>query len=89
MKRFIEGENRRQGTLLPELLDDYVAENNPVRVVDVFVEELDLASLGFGRVNPGHDRTAGVPSRRTAQALHLRLPQSYSIEPAARARGSA
>jgi transposase len=42
MKRFIEGEDRRQGTLLPELLDDYVAEDNPVRVVDVFVEELDL-----------------------------------------------
>jgi transposase len=43
MKRFIEGEDRRQGTLLPELLDDYVAENNPARVVDAFVDELDLA----------------------------------------------
>lgn len=52
MKRFIEGEDRGQGTLLPELLDDYVAEDNPVRVVDVFVEELDLASLGFERVQP-------------------------------------
>lgn len=44
MKGFIEGEDRGQGTLLPELLDDYVAEDNPVRVVDVFVDELDLAS---------------------------------------------
>jgi len=44
MKRFIEGEDRGQGTLLPELLDDYVAEDNPVRVVDVFVEGLGLAS---------------------------------------------
>ena len=52
MKRFIEGEDRGQGTLLPELLDDYVAEDNPVRVVDVFVDELDLASLGFARVAP-------------------------------------
>ena len=52
MKRFIEGEDRGQGTLLPELLDDYVVEDNPVRVVDVFVEELDLASLGFRRVQP-------------------------------------
>jgi hypothetical protein len=52
MKRFIEGEDRGQGTLLPELLDDYVAENNPVRVVDVFVDELDLAKLGFERVQP-------------------------------------
>jgi transposase len=52
MKRFIEGENRGQGTLLPELLDDYVTEDNPVRVVDIFVEELDLAALGFARVLP-------------------------------------
>ena len=52
MKRFIEGEDRGHGTLLPELLDDYVAEDNPVRVVDVFVEELDLSSLGFERVHP-------------------------------------
>jgi transposase len=52
MKRFIEGEDRGQGTLLPELLDDYVAEDNPVRVVDVFVEELDIAGLGFKRVQP-------------------------------------
>jgi len=54
MKRFIEGENRGQGTLLPELLDDYVAEDNPVRVVDLFVEELDLASVGFGRAHPAN-----------------------------------
>jgi transposase len=40
MKRFIEGEARTQVTLLPECLDDYVAEENPVRVVDVFVDEL-------------------------------------------------
>jgi transposase len=52
MKRFIEGENRGQGTLLPELLDDYVAEDNPVRVVDVFVDELDVALLGLTRVQP-------------------------------------
>jgi hypothetical protein len=43
MKRFVEGEDRRQGVLLPEFLDDYVSEENPVRVIDVFVEELDLA----------------------------------------------
>ena len=47
MKRFIEGESRTQGTLLPECLDDYIAETNPVRVVDVFVDELDLGQLGF------------------------------------------
>jgi transposase len=43
MKRFIQGEDRTQGNLLPELLDDYVSDTNPVRVVDVFVDELDLA----------------------------------------------
>lgn len=43
MRRFIEGEDRGQGTLRPGLLDDYVAEDNPVRVVDVFVEEYVLA----------------------------------------------
>ena len=46
MKRFVEGEDRRQAVLLPEYLDDYVSEENPVRVIDVFVEELDLGRLG-------------------------------------------
>ena len=50
MGRFVEGEDRSQSTLLPERLDDYVTEDNPVRVVDVFVDNLDLASLGFDRV---------------------------------------
>ena len=52
MKRFIEGEDRTQVTLLPECLDDYVAEDNPVRVIDVFIDELDLAGLGFEGVAP-------------------------------------
>ena len=47
MKRFIQGEHRRQCTMLPETLDDYITEHNPVRVVDVFVENLDLYELGF------------------------------------------
>jgi hypothetical protein len=42
MKRFIEGEDRQQVTLLPECLDDFIGEDNPVRVIDVFVEELNL-----------------------------------------------
>jgi transposase len=52
MKRFVEGEDRRQGVLLPEFLDDYVSEENPVRAIDVFVDELDLAALGFEGVVP-------------------------------------
>ena len=52
MKRFVEGEDRRQGVLLPEYLDDYVSEDNPVRVIDVFVDELDLGVLAFAGVVP-------------------------------------
>ena len=47
MKRFIEGEDRSQVTLLPECLDDYIGQDNPVRVVDAFVEELDLRDFGL------------------------------------------
>ena len=52
MGRFVEGEDRRQGILLPEYLDEYVSEENPVRVIDVFVDELDLGALGFSGVVP-------------------------------------
>jgi transposase len=52
MTRFVQGEDRRQGVLLPEYLDDYVSEENPVRVIDVFVDELDLRALGFEGVVP-------------------------------------
>ena len=52
MKRFIEGVDRSQATLFPERLEDWVGEDNPVRVIDAFVEALDLADLGFGRVVP-------------------------------------
>src|SRR5438552_11098512 len=51
MKRFIEGQDRAQITLLPECLDDYIAEDNPVRVVEAFVDQLDLAALGFEGVD--------------------------------------
>src|SRR6202008_3514560 len=52
MKRFVEGEDRRQGVLLPEYLDDWVSEENPVRAIEVFVDELDLGALGFSGVKP-------------------------------------
>lgn len=52
MKRFIQSTDRTQVTLFPEQLDDYVSDNNPVRVVDVFVEHLDLEQLGFDGVKP-------------------------------------
>ena len=49
MSGFIEGESRSQATLFPERIDDYVAEENAVRVIDVFVDELDLSGLGGGK----------------------------------------
>ncbi|CAB3808781.1 IS1182 family transposase [Pararobbsia alpina] len=52
MKRFVQGDSRTQSFLLPEALDDYVTDTNPVRVVDVFVDELDLLQLGFEGVEP-------------------------------------
>lgn len=52
MKRFVQGDSRTQSFLLPEALDDYVTDTNPVRVVDVFVDELDLRELGFEGVEP-------------------------------------
>jgi hypothetical protein len=47
MVRFVEGVDRGQNTLFPECLEDWIGEDNPVRVIDVFVDELDLADLGF------------------------------------------
>ena len=52
MKRFIQGEHRGQSTLLPESLDNYVSDTNSVRIVDVFVDELDSVKLGFYGVIP-------------------------------------
>ncbi|HEX8477684.1 MAG TPA: IS1182 family transposase, partial [Telluria sp.] len=68
MKRFIEGANRGQSTMLPELLDDYVDEDNQVRVVDIFVDQLDLASLGFESVQPA---ATGRPAYHPSVLLKL------------------
>ncbi|NWF37519.1 transposase, partial [Mariprofundus sp. KV] len=68
MKRFVIGESRSQSTLFPELLDDYVAEDNPVRVIDVFVDELDMRELGFSRVDP---QATGRPAYHPAMLLKL------------------
>jgi hypothetical protein len=49
---FVEGTDRGQSALFPECLEDWIGKDNPVRVIDVFVEELDLAELRFGGVAP-------------------------------------
>jgi transposase len=68
MKRFVEGADREQSTLFPECVADWIGEDNPVRVIDVFVEELDLADLGFGGVDP---EVTGRPSYHPAVLLKL------------------
>src|SRR5919202_3154750 len=70
MKRFIAGEDRQQVTLLPDCLDDYVAADNPVRLVEAYVDELDLAALGFAGVVP---EATGRPSYHPATLLKIYL----------------
>jgi transposase len=68
MKRFIEGEDRSQSTLFPERLDDYIAEDNAVRLVDAFVDGLDLKQLGFDRAEPS---ATGRPGYQPATLLKI------------------
>jgi transposase len=68
MKRFVEGEDRRQGVLFPEYLDDFVSEENQVRVIGVFVDELDLRGLGFEDVVP---EATGRPAYHPATMLKI------------------
>src|SRR3979411_1013917 len=68
MRRFVQGLDRGQSTLFPECLEDWIGEDNPVRVIDVFVDELDLAELGFSVVVP---EMAGVPSYHPSALLKL------------------
>ncbi len=68
MRRFVEGMDREQATLFPECLEDWVDENNPVRVIDVFVDHLDLSELGFDGVAP---EATGRPSYHPSGLLKL------------------
>jgi len=68
MKRFVVGADRGQSTLLPECLDDFIDESNPVRVIDVFVDALDLAELGFDGVEPA---ATGRPAYHPSVLLKL------------------
>jgi len=84
MTRFIQGDCRSQTALLPALLDDYVGNDNPVRIVDAFVEQLDLRELGFAGIEP---KATGRPSYHPAILLKLyiygylnRIPSSRRLE---------
>jgi transposase len=68
MRRFVEGTDRAQSTLFPERLEDWIGEDNPVRAIDVFVDELDLFELGFSGVEP---EATGRPSYHPGVLLKL------------------
>ncbi len=83
MSRFVEGEDRRQPALLPSCLEDYVSQDNPARVIDAFVDELDLGNLGFA-VTPA---MTGRPAYHPGTLLKLyvygylnRVPSSRRLE---------
>ena len=84
MHRFIEGDDRMQQTLLPHCLEDYVGEENPVRVIEVFIDELDLAALGFAGMIPA---ATGRPGYHPSALLKIylygylnRVPSSRRLE---------
>lgn len=84
MSRYIEGQDRQQATLLPECLDDFIAEDNAVRIVEAFVNELDLAGLGFNGARPAQ---TGRPGYHPAILLKIyiygylnRVPSSRRLE---------
>lgn len=84
MKRFVDGIDRSQGLLLPDRLEDYVHEDNPVRVVDAFVEALDLSELGFEAASRA---AGGRPAYHPAALLKIyiygylnRIPSSRRLE---------
>src|SRR3974390_1276159 len=84
MAGVVEGGDRGQITLFPAVLDDYVAEDNPVRAVDVFVDGLDLDKLGFVGVQPLHTGPPGPPPG-TMLKLYIygylnRVPSSRRLE---------
>jgi transposase len=68
MKRFVEGIDRGQSTLFPECLEDWIDENNSVRVIDAFVDELGLSELGFDGIAP---EATGRPSYHPSGLLKL------------------
>src|SRR3984885_12596169 len=82
MHRFIDGEDRTQRALLPHSLEDYVSEENPVRAIEVFIDELDLAALGFSGMTPAATgRPAYHPSTLLKIYLYLnRLQSSRRLE---------
>jgi len=84
MTRYIEGLDRRQPFLLPECPDDYVCEDNPIRVIEAFVDELDLGGLGFERAVPAETGRPGyhpaIPLKLYVYGYLNRIPSSRRLE---------
>ena len=78
MKRFIEGLDRSQTSLLPDCIDDYVGEDNPARAIDAFVDMLDLAALGFDVEAEATGRPGYHPSTMLKLYLYGYLNQVQS-----------
>lgn len=75
MSEFIEGAERSQSVLFPERLEDWISEDNPVRAVDAFVDELDLSALGFNGAQPavtGFDDPSYDPRTRLPSSIAAR-----------------
>jgi hypothetical protein len=85
MKRFVVGIDRSQTTLFPECLEDWIEEDNPVRVIELFAEGLDLAELKFGGVEPEitgrplYRPSVYVDGRRMATAVFFTIYLSRSV----------
>ena len=77
MGRFVEGEDRSQSLLLPESLDDYVGEDNPVRVIEAFIEALDLSEIGFYGMTPA---VTGRPAYHPSTMLKIYLYGYLSVQ---------
>jgi transposase len=79
MKRFIEGENRFQSTLFPESLEDYIAADNSIRVVDAFVDKLNLKALGFDRAEPSDTGRPGYTRRKYSHPVRQGKSRDYRL----------
>jgi transposase len=78
MAGFVAGTDRGQSTLLPECLDDWVDESNPIRVIDAFVDALDLRKLGFEGVDPAE---TGRPARLYWRISRISGKTTYGSNP--------
>ena len=76
---YVRGADRGQAALLPAAIEDYVAADAPVRVIDAFVDGLDVNGLGFGRFGAGGNRAASLRSSGPTEAVCLWLPERGAL----------